>query len=163
MRPTVEAYFKLSNCRSYKFYNTGGHRALIVRSGEVIKSDNAQDIAYYRARGDVVVETNEEGTPLDEIGRTGPGYAYTAKSYKQYRGRPDMSVDSGTPPRTAVVSRGGITKQPTPPQTQRVAPRGGPIPTPAKPAFMKVSRESPVEELQADGSTVVARVPPVPR
>lgn len=97
--PTV-TFFKLKNAREYRFYNRLGHRTLNMTKDQVVRAVASSDIAYFRARPDVIVETNEQGVPLHEIDRqANPGQA-GAKTFKVYSRSPkgQVSAHSQVPP-----------------------------------------------------------------
>jgi len=78
------AYFKLKSALDYRFYNRVGQRIIMLKKGEVLEADLPGDVAYFRARQDVLVETTPDGTPLDQVGLVNGFNRKTTKSYKIY-------------------------------------------------------------------------------
>jgi hypothetical protein len=179
------AYFILKSAIDYRFYNRVGQRVIILKKGEVLAADIKGDIAYFRARGDVLTETTEDGTPLDQVGLVNGFNQRNTKSYKVY-GRGAKPTE--TPP-TIPVGRQNLTT-PMPTQAQIAAspaqvnvstvhtpapvlpsesiPVGrtrlpsetdfaGPSMASSGPRFnpARAGFESPIEEATPDGTTVV--------
>jgi hypothetical protein len=159
------AFFKLKSAKEYGFYNRVGQRRLHVKHGEIIEAQNPADVAYFRARPDVMVECTADGTPIDELGRVGHVIPGKAKSFKVYGRRAEPApqpVAAPPAPKTMQVGK----PAPTPVQApQPVArPVAAPQPAPMTPgerlAGIPQERNSdftPIEEAAPDGSTRAVR------
>jgi len=176
------AHFVLKSAIDYRFYNRVGQRVIILKKGEVLAANTKGDVAYFRARGDVLVETTPDGTPLDQVGLVNGFNHKNTKSYKVY-GR---GAEAPQIPPTIPVGRQNlpqaVTNAPLPaspaevnvPAIHTPAPvlpsetipvghsklpsemRGPGMPT-SGPKFSaaRAGFESPIEEVSSDGTTVV--------
>jgi len=147
--PTV-TFFKLKNAREYRFYNRLGHRTLNMTKDQVVRAVASSDIAYFRARPDVIVETNEQGVPLHEIDRqANPGQA-GAKTFKVYSRSPkgQVSAHSQVPP---TDRRSGMLPVGKHPGAETVAPAPLSAAPPTAPAAVSLGVYTPksTEELAA--------------
>ena len=95
----VTARFKLKDAMSYSFKRVRDKSLMFWRKGEIKEIQNAQDIQYFRARPDVVLEVDADGRSIHAIG---PGEVdqQKAKSYKKYkpRNRRQQTVRIGSTP-----------------------------------------------------------------
>ena len=85
------AFFKLKNARSYRFHNLPTTRILDLKKGQIIRVVDRRDIAFFRAKNDVVVECDKHGSaPDDPI----PGVISTpkAKTLRRWKGTPVPSL-----------------------------------------------------------------------
>jgi hypothetical protein len=174
------AYFILKSAIDYRFYNRVGQRVIILKKGDVLTANTKGDVAYFRARGDVLIETTEDGTPLDQVGLVNGFNQKTTKSYKVY-GRSAKIEQAPTPP-TIPVGRQNLTQAPLPASPADVNVPAVYTPTPALPSetvpvghtnlpselrapglptsgprfnHARAGFESPIEEVSSDGTTVV--------
>ena len=176
------AYFTLKSAIDYRFYNRVNQRVIILKKGDVLAADIKGDIAYFRARGDVLVETTPDGTPLDQVGLVNGFNQKNTKSYKVYgRGAkveqpPAIPVSAPQPvafpvtnaPLPASPARVNIPAVHTPApvlpsevirvgQTRLPSEMTAPgLPT-AGPRFnhARAGFESPIEEVTPNGTTVI--------
>jgi hypothetical protein len=162
----VLGYFKLKNCLDYRFYNRLGQKAVILVRGQIVPVTQQTDLEFFRARGDVMVECNQAGVPLDQVGLVNGFDPKKTKSFAVYSKAPlpqavapgarnvqapPPAPNSGAQP-AAVVQVGGRAVQPV-----GRSPLAGvplvqpPVPNPRAPR-PRTGNESPVEILNRDGS-----------
>ena len=127
-------FFKLKNAHEYRFYGRLGRRQVSFQKGEVVEVRDPKDISYFRARGDVLVECDRDGIPLDELGRIGHLVDGKPIEYRLY-GRRSKPAEQPAPPKTVTIQ--------SPKAPARTVPK-----LPAPP-----TRLSPLEEVQSDGTS----------
>jgi len=152
MNATIEnpAFFKLKDAREYKFYNRLGRRMTTIMADEVVTVTAKEDVLYFRARPDVLVECNEDGIPLIDVGRIGHYVPGKSKSFKVY-GRKAARKATAPQPAPPVAARTLAVGRVPAPVAQPPAPRPAPV------ARSSHDRMSPIEEVASDGSTRAVR------
>ena len=160
-------FFKLKNAKEYGFYNRVGQRRLHVKHGEIIEAINPADIAYFRARPDVMVECTADGTPIDELGRVGHVIPGKAKSFRVYgrKAEPAPQPVAAPMPKTLQVGNPAPApakvQQPAQPAAQPViAPQPAPMTPGERLSGIPQERNTditPIEEAAPDGSTRAVR------
>ncbi|MDX1746737.1 MAG: hypothetical protein R3324_12425 [Halobacteriales archaeon] len=171
------AYFKLRSALDYRFYNRVGQRIIILKKDEILPASEPADIAYFRARPDVLVEVTPEGVPLDQVGLVNGYDKRGSKSFKVY-GRQGGRTDDADQamrdmPPTIPVGRQGAPNPAQPVAQHAAPPQPGPepkavvphVPTPALPSetipvgHQKLPSEMMGPGLPSDGPRFDARNP----
>lgn len=141
----VLAHFKLKEAAEYRFYNRGGQRSLVLLKGQLLEAKNETDVAYFRSRKDVLIETTSDGTPIDELGRRGHLVEGNTRSYKVY-GRKSQSQ----PPNQALQARAAA--------VQPVAPAGPNRMTVGNPAAIAAAQQAAMQQIAAQQAAQQAPV-----